>query len=76
MLNSLKITGVKMKVKFKNKTYNSQYDAKTNTVYIVDGNNEINEIVKEDRIQRGLLLGTLLNNPIYNLDEAIKNKLL
>lgn len=65
-----------MIVIFKNKKYDSEYNAKNNLVNIINGNDEINEIIKSERIQRGLLLGTLLNNPVYNLDEALKNPLL
>lgn len=65
-----------MIVRYKDKEYESEYIAKTNEVIVINGDDEINKIIKDERIQRGLLLGELLMNPYYNLDEAIKNKLL
>ncbi len=63
-----------MIVIYKDKKYQSEYNPKTNTVYIKNGNDEINKIININRIQRGMLIGSFLNNPIYNLDEALKNK--
>lgn len=63
-----------MIVIYKDKKYQSEYNPKTNTVYIKNGNDEINKIINIDRIQRGMLIGSFLNNPVYNLDEALKNK--
>lgn len=65
-----------MIIKYKNKEYESIYDAKTNTVGVTNPDSEILKVIDDDRIQRGLLLGELLCNPYYNLDEAIKNPLL
>lgn len=65
-----------MIIKYKNKEYESKYNAKTNTVGVLNPDKDILEILNNDRIQRGLLLGELLCNPYYNLDEAIKNPLL
>lgn len=58
---------------YKNKKYKSELDVKNMEVYIINGNDEVNKIIKKTRIQRGLLMGTLLNNPIYNLDVSLKN---
>lgn len=65
-----------MKIRFKGNIYESTYDVKTNTVGVKNPDKEILEILKDDRIQRGLLMGELLNNPFYDLDECIKNPLL
>lgn len=65
-----------MIVRFKGVEYESTYDTNTNTVGVKSPNSEILKIIDDDRIQRGLLIGYLLNNPYYNLDEAIKNELL
>ena len=65
-----------MKIRYKNKIYESIYDAKTHTVGVTNPDNEILEVLYDDRIQRGLLMGELLCNPFYNLDEVIKNPLL
>ena len=73
-LKQLFSNGDNMIVIYKDKKYHSEYNCKTNTVYLKDGNDEINKIIEIDRIQRGLLLGTLLNNPIFNLDIHLKNK--
>lgn len=73
-LKQLFSNGDNMIIIYKDKKYQSEYNPKTNTVYIKDGNNEINKIINKRRIQRGMLISTLLNNPIYNLDEALKNK--
>lgn len=65
-----------MIIKYKEKEYESIYDAETNTVGVTNPDNEILKVINDDRIQRGLLLGELLCNSYYNLDEAIKNPLL
>lgn len=65
-----------MKIRYKNKIYESVYDAKTNTVGVTNPDDEILKVLNNARIQRGLLMGELLCNPFYNLDEAVKNKLL
>lgn len=65
-----------MKIKFKDKIYESTYDIKTHTVGVINPDKEILKVLEDDRIQRGLLIGELLNNPFYNLNEAIKNPLL
>lgn len=65
-----------MKIRYKNKVYESKYDAKTNTVEVIEPDNDILKVLYDDRIQRGLLIGELLCNPFYNLDECIKNPLL
>ena len=65
-----------MIIKYKNKKYESKYNAKTHTVDVVEPDKDILKILYDDRIQRGLLMGELLCNPFYNLDECIKNPLL
>ncbi len=65
-----------MIIKYKNKEYESKYDSKTHTVGVLNPDSTILEVLYDDRIQRGLLLGELLCNPYYNLDEAVKNPLL
>ena len=65
-----------MKIRFKGNIYESTYDAKTNTVGVINPDEEILEVINNDRIQRGLLMGELLNNPFYDLDECIRNPLL
>lgn len=65
-----------MKIKYNNKVYESRYDAKTNTVEVIEPDDDILKVLYDDRIQRGLLMGELLCNPFYNLDECIKNPLL
>lgn len=65
-----------MIIKFQDKKYEATYDAKTNTMGVENPDQKIAQILKEDRVQRGLLLGYLLNNPFYNLDEQLKNPLL
>ena len=65
-----------MKIRFKDKIYESIYDAKTNTVGVTNPDEEILKILEDERLQRGLLMGELLNNPFYDLNEAIKNPLL
>ena len=65
-----------MIIKYKNKEYESKYDSKTNIVGVLNPDSTILEVLYDDRIQRGLLLGELLCNPYYNLDEVIKNPLL
>lgn len=65
-----------MIIRYKNKEYESIYDAKTNTVGVTNPDSEILQVINDNRIQRGLLLGELLCNPYYNLDEAVKNPLL
>lgn len=65
-----------MIINYKNKRYEAKYNVKENLIFVEDGNDEINEIINKPRIQSGLLLGYLLNNPFYNLDETLKNNLL
>lgn len=65
-----------MIIKFQNKKYEATYDPKNNMVGVKNPDQKIAKVLKEERIQRGLLLGYLLNNPFYNLDECIKNPLL
>lgn len=65
-----------MKIKFKDKIYESAYDTKTNTVGVTNPDEEILKVLEDERLQRGLLMGELLNNPFYDLNEAIKNPLL
>ncbi len=65
-----------MIIKFQEIEYEATYNSKTNTVGVKNPDNKISKIINDDRIQRGLLLGYLLNNPYYNLDEVIKNPLL
>lgn len=65
-----------MKIRFKNKIYESTYDAKANTVGVTNPDEEILKVLEDERLQRGLLMGELLNNPFYDLNEAIKNPLL
>lgn len=68
-----------MKIRYKGKDYESEVKYGENGCLIVgvkNPDNDILKVLKKDRIQRGLLLGELLCNPFYNLDEAIKNPLL
>lgn len=65
-----------MIIKFQDKKYEATYDVKTNMVGVKNPDQKIAKIIEDDRIQRGLLLGLLLNNPFYNLDEHLKNPLL
>lgn len=65
-----------MIIKFQDKKYEATYDPKSNMVGVKNPDQTIAKIIEDDRIQRGLLLGYLLNNPFYNLDECIKNPLL
>lgn len=65
-----------MIIKFDNKKYEATYNSKTNMVGVKNPDQKIAKILEDDRIQRGLLMGYLLNNPFYNLDECIKNPLL
>lgn len=65
-----------MKIRYKGKDYESKYNSKTNTVEVTKSDKEILKVLYDDRIQRGLLMGELLCNPFYNLDECIKNPLL
>lgn len=65
-----------MIIKFQDKKYEATYDVKTNTMGVKNPDKKIAQVLKEDRVQRGLLLGYLLNNPFYNLDEQLKNPLL
>ena len=65
-----------MKIRFKDKIYESTYDAKTNTVGVTTPDEEILKVLEDERLQRGLLMGELLNNPFYDLNEVIKNPLL
>ena len=44
-----------MNIKYKNKVYESKYDAKTNTVEVTEPDDDILEVLYDDRIQRGLL---------------------
>lgn len=44
-----------MKITYKNKIYESKYDAKTNTVEVTEPDDDILEVLYDDRIQRGLL---------------------
>ena len=44
-----------MKITYKNKVYESKYDAKTNTVEVTEPDDDILEVLYDDRIQRGLL---------------------
>lgn len=65
-----------MKIQYKNKKYEATLDIKTFTIGVTKPDNDIEEILNDDRIQRNLLMGYLLNNPYFNLDEVIKNPLL
>ena len=65
-----------MIIKFKDKEYESDLDIKNVFVGVKNPDKDILEILTDERIQRGLLIGELLCNPYYNLDEAIKNPLL
>lgn len=65
-----------MIIKFNNKKYEATYNPKTNIVGVKNPDQKIAKILEDNRIQRGLLMGYLLNNPFYNLDECIKNPLL
>ena len=65
-----------MIIKFKGKEYESDLDIKNVFVGVKNPDKDILEILTDERIQRGLLIGELLCNPYYNLDEAIKNPLL
>ena len=65
-----------MIIKFKDKEYESDLDVKNVFVGVKNPDQDILEILDDERIQRGLLIGELLCNPYYNLDEAIKNPLL
>lgn len=65
-----------MIIKFNNKKYEATYNPKTNMVGVKNPDQKIAKVLKEKRAQRGLLLGYLLNNPFYNLDEYMKNPLL
>lgn len=65
-----------MIIKFKGKEYESDLDIKNVFVGVKNPDQDILEILNDERIQRGLLIGELLCNPYYNLDEAIKNPLL
>ena len=65
-----------MIIRFNNKEYESELDIKNIFVGVKNPDKDILEILNDDRIQRGLLMGELLCNPYYNLDEAIKNPLL
>lgn len=44
-----------MNIRYKNKVYESKYDAKTNTVEVTEPDDDILEVLYDDRIQRGLL---------------------
>lgn len=44
-----------MNITYKNKVYESKYDAKTNTVEVTEPDDDILEVLYDDRIQRGLL---------------------
>lgn len=65
-----------MIIKFRGKEYESELDIKNVFVGVKNPDQDILEILNDERIQRGLLIGELLCNPYYNLDEAIKNPLL
>lgn len=65
-----------MIIKFRDKEYESNLDIKNIFVGVKNPDEDILEILTDERIQRGLLIGELLCNPYYNLDEAIKNPLL
>ena len=65
-----------MIIKFNNKKYEATYNPKTNMVGVKNPDQKIAKVLEEERAQRGLLLGYLLNNPFYNLDEYMKNPLL
>ena len=52
-----------MKIRFKDKVYESTYDVKTNTVGVTTPDEEILKVLEDERLQRGLLMGELLNNP-------------
>lgn len=65
-----------MIIKFKGKEYESDLDIKNVFVGVKNPDQDILKVLNDERIQRGLLIGELLCNPYYNLDEAIKNPLL
>lgn len=65
-----------MIIKFQGIEYEATYSSETNTVGVKNPDNKILNVINDNRIQRGLLIGYLLNNQYYNLDEAIKNPLL
>lgn len=65
-----------MIIRFQGIEYEATYSLETNTVGVKNPDNKILDIINDNRIQRGLLIGYLLNNPYYNLDEVIKNPLL
>lgn len=65
-----------MIIKFRGKEYESELDIKNVFVGVKNPDQNILEVLNDERIQRGLLIGELLCNPYYNLVEAIKNPLL
>lgn len=65
-----------MIIKFRGKEYESELDIKNVFVGVKNPDQNILEVLNDERIQRGLLIGELLYNPYYNLVEAIKNPLL
>lgn len=65
-----------MIIKFRGKEYESELDIKNVFVGVKNPDQNILEVLNDERIQRGLLIGELLCNPYYNLVDAIKNPLL